>query len=256
MSPSAARKMVRDAVLDDRFNKQPSVRNSCVRIDYNEGYHVDMPIYRIRNYDGEYELAQSDNWTVSRAADVENWFNSENQRLSPDTDNGRQFRRIVRDLKKFARSRKSWKSKIASGFTITKLASECFVNNLEREDSALRDTMACMYMRLCTSLEVIHPVTHDSKLTKGPNDASTTFLRDRLKEAIDNLTVLENSNCTRQQALSAWDTVFNTSFFSNRLGSTDAKTSILQSSLKPAATATSLTFPDHPIKPNKPAGFA
>lgn len=256
MTPYAVRKMVREVLKDERFNKQPGIRKACVRIYYNEGYHVDMPIYRIRTYDGEYELAHSDDWDVSRAADVEDWFNNENQRLSPDESNGRQFRRIVRDLKKFARSRNSWKPHIATGFTITKLASECFASNIDREDKALRDTMASMYNRLCASLEVNHPVTPGTKLTKGPNDASTTFLRDRLEEALDNLAVLDNADCTRKQALTAWDNVFNTSFFSSRLDSGTDKASAIKSSLKPAAAVAGLTFPNRPVKPNKPAGFA
>ncbi len=39
-----ARKMVCDAVQDDKFKKPPEVRNNCVRVHYNEGYHVDMPV--------------------------------------------------------------------------------------------------------------------------------------------------------------------------------------------------------------------
>src|SRR5687767_12198048 len=48
MAPNAARQMVCDALKDDRFKKQPEVRNSCVRVHYDEGYHVDIPVYRIR----------------------------------------------------------------------------------------------------------------------------------------------------------------------------------------------------------------
>src|SRR3989442_6269567 len=56
LSPSATRQMVWDALQDSRFNKQPKVLKNCARIYYNEGYRVDMPIYRIRKSDGEYEL--------------------------------------------------------------------------------------------------------------------------------------------------------------------------------------------------------
>lgn len=256
MAPKTAREMVRDALKDDRFNRQPEVRDACVRIYYNEGYHVDMPVYRIRDNDGEYELANGDSWVVSRAADVEEWFDNENQRLSPDEENGRQFRRIVRDLKKFARSRKSWKDEIASGFIITKLASERYVKNRDREDTSLRDTMKGIYDRLCLSLEVSHPVTPGTKLTKGPDDERTAFLRDRLEEALDDLAVLDKADCTRKRALTAWDKVFNTSFFSDRLESGAAKAAAMPSSLKPAAAASGLAFPDRPVTPNKPAGFA
>lgn len=211
-----ARQMVCDALQDDRFNKAPEVHKNCVRVFYNEGYHVDLPVYRIREDDGDYELASGSDWVHSRAADVEEWFNNANQTKSPDENNGRQFRRVVRLLKKFAKSRDSWKSQIASGFAITILVEEKYVANKDREDAALCDTMRAIYNRLDNNLEVDHPVTPDTKITKGPDDAKMKFFRERLKEALDNLAVLDEADCTREKALKAWDKVFNTKFFSDR----------------------------------------
>ena len=223
MSPSDARQMVCNALKDGRFNKQPKVMNNCVRIYYEEGYHVDMPVYRIREYDQQYELASMDKWILSQAAQVEEWFDKVNQSKSPDKVNGRQFRRIVRFTKKFARSRKAWKTKIASGFTITKLVEECYVANASREDVALYETMKFIYYRLVGNLEVAHPVTHCAMLTKGPADDSTAFLRDKLAAAIGELEVLEDADCTSKKALAAWDKVFNTNFFSSRKKADDSK---------------------------------
>ena len=216
LSPLQVREMVRDALRDERFKKQPKVLRNCVRIFYKEGYHVDMPIYRIRESDGQYELASGDQWIVSRAADVEEWFDRVNQSRSPDEENGRQFRRISRDMKKFARSRVAWKGQIANGFTITKLVEECYVADGEREDVALRKTMQGMHDRLVQSLEVLHPVTPGAMLTSGPDDSSTEFLRDQLAVVLEHLEILDDRECTEEQALSAWDKVFNTKFFSAR----------------------------------------
>lgn len=214
MPAKEARQMVCDALKDERFNKQPQARANCARIFYQEGYHVDMPIYRIN--DERYELAAGDLWTESRAADAEDWFNRVNQTKSPDENNGRQFRRIVRLFKKFARSRKDWKDAIAPGFTITKLVEECYVPNKDREDSALRETMKNIYNRLVFNLEVNHPVTPNTKLTKGPDDDGTKFLKGKLNEALKKLEVLDDYECSRKNALNAWDDVFNTDFFSGR----------------------------------------
>jgi hypothetical protein len=182
---------------------------------YNEGYRVDMPIYRIRKSDGEYELASGDEWKVSRAADVEKWFYETNDAKSPDTDNGRQFRRIVRDVKKFSRSRGIWKDEIAPGFTITKLLEECFVADEHREDVALRETMSRLRDRLKGNLEVWHPTTSGARLAKA-DDTGTAFLRDKLATALEDLAILDDPNCTATQARKAWDKVFNTDFFSGR----------------------------------------
>jgi hypothetical protein len=215
LSAEATRQFVRDALQDDRFQKQPKVLKNCVRIYYNEGYHVDMPIYRIRKSDGEYELASGDQWIVSRAADVEKWFYDTNDSKSPDTENGRQFRRIVRDTKKFARSRNAWKDQIASGFTITKLVEECYVADEHREDLALRETMRRMHGRLTISLEVWHPTTPNERLTAA-DDPGAGFLRDKLSDALEDLKILDDPACTSKQARKAWDKVFNTDFFSAR----------------------------------------
>ena len=215
LPPSTTRKLACNALLDKRFTKQPKALKNCVRIYYNEGYHVDMPIYRIRKFDGEYELASGDEWKVSRAADVEEWFYDRNDAQSPDTENGRQFRRIVRDIKKYARSRVGWKDDIASGFTITKLIDECFIADENREDVALRETMCRLHERLNRNLEVGHPTTPGEQLTKW-NDDGAAFLRDKLATAIEDLKVLDDPACTAQQALKAWDKVFNTDFFSER----------------------------------------
>lgn len=217
MSPTEVKQMVCDALQDDRFDKKPQVKKSCVRVFYKEGYHVDLPIYRIRESDGEYELATDDGWTCSRAADVEDWFNNTNKSRSPDVGtNGGQFRRIVRLMKKFARSRKDWKKDVASGFTITKLVEECYIADKDREDTALRDCMQRVHDRLLTNLEVEHPVTPGSMLTSGPGDSSTLFLRTKLADALKDLKVLDNPECTSKQAARAWDKVFNTDFFSVR----------------------------------------
>jgi len=215
LSPKATRQFICGALQDDRFKKQPKALKHCVRIYYNEGYHVDMPIYRIRKSDGEYELASGDKWAVSRAAEVEKWFYDTNDAKSPDTENGRQFRRIVRDAKKFARSRNAWKDEIACGFTITKLIAECYVADEHREDVALRETMRGTCNRLVASLEIWHPTTPGVRLTTS-DDPGAAFLRDKLTAALDDLKVLDDPACPAKQARKAWDKVFNTDFFSAR----------------------------------------
>lgn len=262
MSPRRIKEIICEALKDDRFNKQPQIRKTCVRIFYNEGYHVDMPVYRIRTTDGQYELSDDSGWTVSRAADVEEWFDRENTK-SPDSANGRQFRRIVRCIKKFARSRKDWKDEIAAGFTITKLTSECYVSDKDREDVALRATMKAIHYRLGMSLEVSHPVTPLAKLTDGPDDARCLFLRGKLKDALSDLAILDDARCSSKQAAATWDRVFNTRCFSERLNSRAGMAaevsrglSVGASSLKPATVSSGLSFPDRPVVPNKPAGFA
>jgi hypothetical protein len=86
---------------------------------------------------------------------------------------------------------------------------------------AVYDTFKAIRDRLAFNLEVKHPVTPNENLTSGPDDAKTSFLKARLDEALEDLKVLFASDCTRAKALKAWDAVFNTTFFSDRLESTE-----------------------------------
>ena len=43
--------MVCDALRDDKFSKQPEILGNCVRVYYSEGYHVDVPSFRVIDAD-------------------------------------------------------------------------------------------------------------------------------------------------------------------------------------------------------------
>jgi len=261
MSALQVKKMVRDAVDDGSFKKAPEVRTNCVRVYYEAGYHVDLPVYRCvvskdpwGNERVYCELAGSE-WKRSDARDVTAWFETQNTNQSPDTNNGRQLRRITRDIKKFSRSRDSWKGQILSGFGITKLVTECFCGNAAREDKSLYDTMKAIYDRLKWNLIVTHPVTPGETITSGNDDARARFLCDRLKEALDNLAPLFEQSCTRTKALKCWDKAFATSYFSDRESpKAQARGSLLKAS-SAAPAASTYSFPNMPRIDNKPRGF-
>jgi len=218
MTSLQARQMVRDAVDDGRFKRAPEVRSNCVRVFYEKGYHVDLPVYRrvvtetVFGDEVHYELAASSGWKRSDARDVSDWY--EDERAS--SADGVQLRRINRDLKKFARSRYSWRASILSGFGISVLTTEKF-RCADREDRALYDTMVAIRDRLSWNLQVAHPVTPGDYITSGPDDAKARCFREKLTEAIDTLAALFDPDCTREKALKCWDKVFATIFFSERL---------------------------------------
>ena len=218
MTSLQARQMVRDAVDDGRFKQAPEVRSNCVRVYYEAGYHVDLPVYRrvvtstIFGEETHYELAASSGWKRSDARDVTDWYEDERARSA----DGQQVRRLNRDLKKYARSRHSWRAGILSGFGISVLVLERFQQD-DREDRALYDTMVAIRDRLDWDLEVAHPVTPGDYITSGADDARARSFRDKLSDAIDALQPLFKADCTRAEALKCWDKVFATTFFSERL---------------------------------------
>lgn len=235
MTALQARWMVRDAVDDGSFTDPPEVRSNCVRIYYQKGYHVDMPVYRVVESGGTtyYELASSSGWKRSDARDVTAWFEGE---LAASSD-GPQKRRLVRYIKNFARSRASWCGRILSGFGITVLVAERAWLDTGREDRALYETMHAIRDRLQWDLVVRHPVTSGDTITVGQEDAKAVLLRDKLSEALRWLEPLFKADCTRNEALACWDRVFNTTFFSER-GEEEARAAA--SLVKPVASSAAL----------------
>lgn len=211
--PADVKEMVRKAVHKKTFKRAPDIRTNCVRVYYDQGYHVDLPVYRSFEEGGEtvHELA-STQWKASDPQKVTSWFNDTNIGKSPDNENGRQMRRVTRLLKKYAKSRSSWKSRIASGFIISKLVTEFYVADKDREDISLHRTMLQIRDRLTSNLEVKHPVLNEY-LTSGPDDAKTKFLREKLTEALNTLEPLFNHDCSQSDARKAWGKVFNTNYF-------------------------------------------
>jgi len=207
----AARQMVCDVLQDLRFKRAPEVRNNCVRVYYDAGHHVDIPVYREHPAGSQdYELASSD-WKVSDPSGVTKWFKQAVIDKSPDSTNGRQMRRIVCLLKKFARSRSSWN--MPSGLVLSKLSDEEYSSDDDRDDVSLYETMRLMHERLENDLRVRHPVVTDEWLTNGDDEPKTHQLRDKLEEALGNLQVLFDDDCTRKEALKAWKKVFNDDYF-------------------------------------------
>jgi len=216
-----ARKMVCDAVQDGRFKKAPEVRQNCVRVYYDEGHHVDMPIYREsqdQNGNTLIELASAD-WKESDPEAVTQWFNKAVIDKSPDDTNGRQMRRLVRMIKFWCKSRASWN--MPTGFIISKLVDECYQSVKDRDDDALHRTLTSIYYRLIGSTIVYHPIIPGERISDG-KEAAMNEIKNRLEDALEKLAVLNNSQCTKQTALKAWKKFFNHDYFKELLKSENA----------------------------------
>lgn len=215
MAPHEAREMIRNALDDGSFKIPPRTLKNCVRVYYETGYHVDIPTYReFEDNSGNtrLELASSE-WRNSDPTDLTKWFNNSVVIKSPDSTNGRQMRREVCLLKKFARSRKSWN--LPSGLILSVLTDEVYMPNKGRDDEAFYNLMQGIYNRLRISGHVVHnPCDSNEELTKGANDPKIQELEERLAWALDRLLDVKNDTCDRNEAMKRWNEVFNTDFFS------------------------------------------
>jgi hypothetical protein len=211
--------MVRDAVKDPNFNKQPEIHNNCVRVFYAEGHHVDIPCYRKLDVDTDnerQELAGAGGFALSDPTEINRWFIDGVEALNNERDRaGSQLRIMVRLMKRFARSRgEDWD--LPNGLKLTMLVEECAPSYYERDDEAFYWLISKLKTRLALSLEVENRAqtkTPRDKLTKSTSDANMVELRTRVGEVLDKLLVLHGSDCTKQQAREAWDWVFQSDGF-------------------------------------------
>jgi hypothetical protein len=230
LSPRAARERVCEALQQDERLKYPAkVKTNCVRQNYPEGYHIDIPVYRIireKNWKGEdvviYQHASGDEWVPSDARAVTRWYNGQVGELNAGESDGSQLRRLTKLTKKQARSRIAWKSNTTSGICMTKLVVDHFVAVTGRDDQALFETWKTIHAKLSWTQRIAHPVEARNLAEEG--NAEVRYFRDRLGEALNTLKVIEDPKCTREQARRAWDTAFNTSFFSDRPSDDDKDT--------------------------------
>jgi len=260
ISPLDARKRVKSSLRDERLTYKAVVKTNCVRQNYPEGYHIDIPVYRINQFIDSwgnniktFELASGDEWVESDARAVTKWFTDEvGAELKSGESDTSQLRRLTKLTKKFARSRIQWKNKTTSGICITKLIVDHFVPQKYRDDLALRKTWNEINLNLKLDSTVRHPTQSDKNLADSGDDG-VAFFQDCLNNGLSNLDILED-DCSHEKACKAWDKVFNTTYFSNNsYGKGNDSKSLLSSATHISA---GLSFPDKPVIPNKPAGFA
>lgn len=220
-STQAARKRIERAftTVGGNFAKPPKARTNAVTVWYAEGYHIDFAVYR--EVEDEYGETVTEHagaeWKVRDPVEITKWFKQTVREKSPSSASGAtvedgQFRRIVRLLKAFARSREYWN--LPGGMIISKLMEECCQANYERDDMALRATMTSIYNRLLDNLEVYDPIHTDQKLTyKAEFTKQVERFRDRLGDASKELAILDDASCTFAQAMNAWYWVFQHEFW-------------------------------------------
>lgn len=218
-TPADAKEMVRKAVsLNAGFKTDPEVRRNCVRVFYNDGFHVDIPVYRHWEENGvTYKQLASTDWVDSAPEDITAWFKGIVGDKSPDTADGRQLRRIVRLLKFWSKSRLTWT--LPSGFVLTVLVDESYPTGgwENRDDMALLQVMRSIYNQRQFSHGVYRPVAPKNEITNDRTRTHVSNMVAQLTPAINELSKLERADCDELMALKALKTVFFTDFWDGRI---------------------------------------
>ena len=211
MTPEQAKQMVKKALEQDgRLSSPPKVLKNCVRIEYEAGYHVDIPVYR-KTTDAfgkvTFELAGKDAWRKTNPREITEWFDRQVAANKRFGENDPQLRRMTREMKKFARVQ-CGDNDAPAGLILTILVDEAFLVARDREDEAFRGVLQNLKARIDQNWHVYNPAdrTEELKFKK---------LSEAINVALKKLAVLDDLACSRALARDAWDQVFKTEFFSN-----------------------------------------
>lgn len=214
LGPLATRNMVANALerKTKQFAEEPDVKTGCVRLKYTStGYHVDFAVfkrYKEYSWSDEYTYEHSGSeWTVRHIKALEEWFNDEIK------DKGNDLRKVIRLSKMYCKSRDSWRN-MPSGLIQTIVCNEQLATTHSRMDEVFYYTMKAIVDRLSSYLEVKAPVDNGRALvTREVDYQRMRNWKSRLKDSLENLEVLFNAKCTYEDAISAWRTFFNHSYW-------------------------------------------
>ncbi len=151
-TPATYHRWIVEAV-DGHTSTAPIDKNTCVRVVFYDGHHIDLPIY-YKLVGEKPELAhKSKSWIYSDPKEFKDW-------LMERINMNEQLRRIIRYMKawKDFREYSNSSKKFPSGLVLSILAAENYISN-ERDDIALRDTLQAIKFKLNLNFACLRPTT-------------------------------------------------------------------------------------------------
>lgn len=138
--------------VENHTDTPPKRKNTCIRVYFSDGHHIDLPIYYKK--DDNIELAhKSKGWIFSDPKEFFEWFNN-------IADKNEQIRRVVRYLKAWKNYRefKNSRLRLPSGFELTILAVSNYFEE-DNDDDAFRSVVKNIKNSLELEFKCLRPTT-------------------------------------------------------------------------------------------------
>ena len=197
---------IKDAVKE--HTKETRDKNTCVRVIYHDGHHIDLPCYWLKKRGNIPQLAhKSEGYIESDPRSFENWVR---KKISASNSNG-QLKRSIRYLKAWKDYRENSISnlKLPSGFILTILACNNFSRYSDRDDIAFTRMVKSIHEQLTSEFTCKCPTVPRNKnlLDKYSED---NVLR-QFRFLLNNAEKAKVSDCEKQ-ASEYWRKVFGNRF--------------------------------------------
>lgn len=188
--------------INAKFITPPQKLTNCIRFTYKEGYQIDFAVYReVTNA----EHAGSE-WRERSPEAIQGWFDLSKLIV------GEKLPQVIQLLKMFNKSSSSWK--MPGGLITTILVEESLANQYTRTDEVLYYTIENMVDRLNRDEDVKSPIFPNPSILYTEKDKERVkILKTRLEKYLDKLSVLVDEDCTRLDAIEAWQSFFSHSYW-------------------------------------------
>ena len=171
----------------------------CVRVHYDDGFHVDIPCYHLDPDADERTLAAKDGWEVSDPKAIYKWFKEQFEESIRS-----RVRRQIRYLKCWAGLKWKIDGGRPSSVLLTVLVSDGFARLSEGEIGSEDDTLRALLRRISTRLKrgnrVRNPVNPEENLNRLSEDEWTAFC-----EGIDEFIRIAEDACSSDSEIEAAD---------------------------------------------------
>ena len=175
-APTTVHSWIKSAV-NGHTKQSPVDKDTCVRVVYATGYHIDYPIYIMQD-DIAYLAHKRDGWIVSDPKAFKDWF------IEKVQDSDEQLRRVVKYMKAW----KEYKEIPLKGIEITILVANNFEIYEGHDEKSLRDTLSNIINTLSMNFSCIKPVLPGEDLFDGVGETKKNKIIDGLtdlKDALD-----------------------------------------------------------------------
>lgn len=190
--------------VEDQTDGTPKDKNTCIRVKYKAGYHIDLPIY-ILNGDDAYLAHKAKGWTLSDPKAFNIWFKNAIKK------HGEQFRSVVRYVKAWRDYQNDQGNKIKlPGIAISILCYNDFYACNDRDDRSILQTITNIKNTLDTLFVCYKPVVPENEdLLNSLSDNQKNDILNSLDDLIEALSLAMDSNCEKDASEAIRDVMGN-----------------------------------------------
>lgn len=177
------------SATEGRTKVEPIDKDACVRVSYAHGYHVDIPIYILK--DGHAYLARKNsNWELNDAKEFKDWVNEKNPADG-------QLKRLIKYLKRW----KDHNGIDLKGIAITILAVENYEGAPNKDDDALRYTVESICNALGANFKCVKPLEPYDDLFERYSSAEANNILSSLQDLLETLKEAHMSDNARDASI-------------------------------------------------------